>query len=294
MTASTRTEGEGRPTMEVGRIQVTALLDGIADIDPIAEAFPGAPPAELLAGRERYPGVYGENDAWRLRVRAWLIRAQGSLILVDTGIGVEGAPGPGWFGATGDLMPQLHAEGISPGDINQVIITHVHDDHVGGSVTSGGEPAFPSARYIVQTADLAWLRGLAAGGGDDLEFWNTLLKPLVDKGVMQEVEGTLELVSGVEVQLFPGHTPGHQVVRIASEGQHLVISGDAFTHPMQLSHPDWANMSDDAPVLAAASRRRLIAGFSSQPDMVLAPTHFTEPFGQLTFEPDDQVGWKAV
>ena len=294
MTSSIPTQGQDRRTLEVGGIQVTALLDGIADIDPIAEAFPGAPPAELLAGRERYPGVYGENDAWRIYIRAWLIRAQGSLILVDTGIGVEGAPGPGWFGANGDLMPQLHAEGIRPGDIDQVIITHVHDDHVGGTVTSRGEPAFPAARYVVQTADLAWLRDSAAGGGDELEFWDTLLKPLVDKGVVQEVDGTAELASGVEVQLFPGHTPGHQVVRIASEGHHMVISGDALTHPMQLSHPDWTHMSDDDPAVAAASRRRLIAGFSSQPDMVLAPTHFTEPFGKLTFEPGDQVGWSAI
>lgn len=294
MTQSIRADGGDRPTVDVGHVRVTALLDGTRDIEPITESFPDVPAEQVLAYKERYPGVYGENGAWRLRIRAWLIRAPGALILVDTGIGVEGAPGPTWFGVTGDLMEQLQAEGIRPADINQVVITHVHDDHLGGSVTSGGDPAFPAARYVVQTADLGWQRALAAQDEEARVSWDTLLQPLADKGVVQEVEGTAELASGVQAQLLPGHTPGHQVVRVASEGRRLVVSGDAFTHPMQLSHPDWANMSDDAPVIAATSRRRIIAELGSHPGMVLAPAHFAEPFGRMTFGPDRLAGWRAV
>jgi len=294
MTQSIRADGGDRPTVDVGHVRVTALLDGTGDRDPMTESFPDVPAEQLMAYKERYPGVYGVNDTWRLRIRAWLIRAAGSLILVDTGIGVEGTPGPGWFGATGDLMTQIEAEGIRPADINVVAITHVHDDHLGGTVTSGGEPAFPAARYVLQTADLSWQRDLAAHNDEDRAVWSTLLQPLVDKDVIQEVAGTAELATGVQVQLLPGHTPGHQVVRVVSEGRRLIISGDAFTHPMQLSHPDWANMLDDAPVIAATSRRRLIAELGSHPGMVLAPTHFTEPFGRLTFGPDHLAGWEAV
>jgi glyoxylase-like metal-dependent hydrolase (beta-lactamase superfamily II) len=294
MTQSIRADGGDRPTVDVGHVRVTALLDGTGDRDPMTESFPDVPAEQLMAYKERYPGVYGVNDTWRLRIRAWLIRAAGSLILVDTGIGVEGTPGPGWFGATGDLMTQIEAEGIRPADINVVAITHVHDDHLGGTVTSGGEPAFPAARYVLQTADLSWQRDLAAHNDEDRAVWSTLLQPLVDKDVIQEVVGTAELATGVQVQLLPGHTPGHQVVRVVSEGRRLIISGDAFTHPMQLSHPDWANMLDDAPVIAATSRRRLIAELGSHPGMVLAPTHFTEPFGRLTFGPDHLAGWEAV
>ena len=294
MTQSIPAGGGDRPTVDVGYHRVTALLDGMRDIDPIVEAFPDVPVDQLLAYAERYPGVYGDHGAWRLRIRAWLIRAPGSLVLVDTGIGVEGAPGLAWFGATGDLMNQIHAEGIRPEDIDLVVITHVHDDHLGGTVTSDGDPAFPTARYVVQTADLAWQRGLAGEDEEARAFWDTQLQPLLDKGVVQEVAGTAELTSGVEVQLLPGHTPGHQVVRVASEGRRLVISGDAFTHPMQLSHPDWANVSDDAPVITATSRRKLIAELGSHPGMVLAPTHFTEPFGRMTVGPDHLAGWRAV
>jgi glyoxylase-like metal-dependent hydrolase (beta-lactamase superfamily II) len=294
VTQSLRAEPGERPFVDVGHIRVTALLDGVGDIEPITEAFPDAPAEALLAYRERYPGVYGESDAWRLRIRAWLIRSPQALILVDTGIGVEGAPGPKWFGATGRLMEEVRAEGISPADIDLVVITHVHDDHLGGTVTVGGDPAFPAARYVVQTADLAWQRASAAENDEERASWNTLLQPLMDKGIVQEVDGTVALTPGIEVQLFPGHTPGHQVVRVSDEARRLVISGDAFTHPMQLSHPDWANESDDTPAIADTSRRKLIAELGSHPGMVLAPTHFAEPFGRMTFGPDHLAGWNAV
>ena len=294
MTQSLRTDGSGRPTVDLGHVRVTALLDGRGDIGPITESFPDAPADELLAYKGRYPGVYSEDDQWHLWIRTWLIRAAGSLILVDTGIGGENAPGRAWFDAPGELVAELEAEGIRPADINLVVITHVHEDHVGGTVTSAGDPAFPAARYVVQTADLAWQRALAPVDEEARAVWDTLLQPLVNKDVIQEVEGTAELASGVQVQLLPGHTPGHQVVRVSSEGRRLVISGDAFTHPMQLSHPDWPNVSDDAPVIAATSRRKLIAELGSHPGMVLAPTHFAEPFGRMTFGPDHLAGWRPV
>lgn len=294
MTKGLRSQEGDRPVVNVGHVRVTALLDGVGDLSRITEAFPDAPREKLLAYKERYPGVYGERDAWRLRIRAWLIRAAGSLILVDTGIGMDGVPGPRWFGMTGDLMQELAAEGVRPADINAVVITHVHDDHTGGGVTPGSAPAFPAAHYVVQTADIAWQRELAAEDEEGRASWDTLMQPLLDADVVQEIDGTVELATGVEAQLLPGHTPGHQVVRVASEGRRLVISGDAFTHPAQLSHPDWANDSDDVPVIAASSRRRLIAELGSHPGMVLAPTHFAEAFGRLTVGPDHLAGWQAV
>ncbi|MEA2579512.1 MAG: hypothetical protein QOE83_404 [Actinomycetota bacterium] len=294
MTQNLRAEPGERPFVDVGPIRVTALLDGVGDIEPITEAFPDVPAEDLLAYRDRYAGVYGEGDAWRLRIRSWLIRSPHASILVDTGIGVEGAPGLNWFGAPGRLMEELQAEGITPADIDLVVITHVHDDHLGGTVTADGDPAFPAARYVVQTADLAWQRAFAAENDQERASWNTLLQPLIDKDIVQEVNGTVALTPGIEVHLFPGHTPGHQVVRITDEARRLVISGDAFTHPMQLSHPNWANESDDTPDIADTSRRKLIAELGSHPGMVLAPTHFAEPFGRMTFGADHLAGWKAV
>jgi glyoxylase-like metal-dependent hydrolase (beta-lactamase superfamily II) len=294
MSQDQRDQTGTRASLDIGPIRVTALLDGIGDAAPLVEAFPGAPVEQVLAYKDRYPGVFGADDAWQLIIRAWLIRAGGTLILVDTGIGGDNAPGPSWFGSTGKLMEELKAEGVAPTDVDIVVITHIHDDHLGGTVDAGGAPAFPDARYVVGSADLAWQRGLAAKDEYELAYWNTLLQPLADADQLGEGDDTVDLAAGVRTRHVPGHTPGHQAVQIASDGRRLLITGDAFTHPMQLEHPDWTNMSDDDPAGAEASRRTLIAESASDPQLLLAPTHFTEPFGRITTGPDDLADWRAV
>ncbi|MEP7060169.1 MAG: MBL fold metallo-hydrolase [Actinomycetota bacterium] len=282
-----------RPTLEIGQITVTALLDGAADAGPMADSFPGAPQDQALAYRDRYPGVFGANDGWHLIVRTWLIRAEGTLILVDTGIGRDGAPGPEWFGSNGRLLEELEADGVAPADVDTVVITHIHDDHLGGTVVAG-KPAFPEARYVIQTADISWQRELATKSEEDHAFWNILLQPLEDAGLLHEIQGDAELVSGVRAQLMPGHTPGHQVVRVGSGTERLLISGDAFTHPMQLEHPDWTNVSDNDPAGAAASRRKLITELGSDPGLLIAPTHFEGPFGRVSPGQDGLSGWRSL
>ena len=136
------------------------LLDGVRELDgPIAEYFPGVPAEELRSFRAKAPGVYAEDGGWRLHVRMWLIRHANGLMLVDTGVGQLGAPGPQWFGVAGALPSSLRGTGATPDDIDTVVLTHVHDDHVGGTVTlSGGAPApaFPRATYVLQRADRTW------------------------------------------------------------------------------------------------------------------------------------------
>ena len=115
---------------DVGNLEILALMDGDRELGSITEeAFPDAPAEALMAYRDRYPGVYGEHDGWQLRIRAWLIRHPGGVILVDTGIGQAGAPGVEWFGAAGRLHDVLHETGTPPDAIDTVVISHVHDDH---------------------------------------------------------------------------------------------------------------------------------------------------------------------
>ncbi|MEA2551636.1 MAG: hypothetical protein QOE25_1405 [Actinomycetota bacterium] len=294
MSEEPQTHTNARPSLDIGQIRVTALLDGERDIDNMANAFPGAPLEQSLTFRDRYPGVFGADDTWHLIIRAWLIRAAGALILVDTGIGGETAPGPEWFGSTGKLIDELAAEGIAPADVDTVVITHIHDDHLGGTVDADGKPAFPDARYVIHAADLAWQRDLATKHDDDRAYWDTLLQPLSDAGLLDEAEGSVDIAAGVRTEHVPGHTPGHQVVRATSDGRQLLITGDAFTHPMQLAHPEWTNASDDDPMTAEASRRELLAGSASGPDLLLAPTHFEQPFGRIVADPEGVASWRAI
>jgi len=260
----------------------------------VTDAFPGGPPDQLLAYRSRYPGVYGANDRWRLRIRAWLVRHPRGVILVDTGVGQPGAPGPEWMGAAGDLPHALREAGAEPESIDTVVISHVHDDHIGGTVRFEGEtpvPAFPNARHIVQRADLEWQREAARESEEDETIWRTLLAPLEAAGLIDAVDGDTDLVEGIQLHHLPGHTPGHQVVRLHSEPDRAIIGADIFNHPAQISHPDWFAETDADHALAAASRRAMLAELASHPGTVFAPAHLAEAFGEVRNGPDGLTGW---
>jgi glyoxylase-like metal-dependent hydrolase (beta-lactamase superfamily II) len=281
--------------IDIGYLELFALLDGDVESDePIVDAFPGAPADQLLAYRARYPGVYAPGDGWHLRIRAWLVRHPRGVMLVDTGVGQRGAPGPEWMGAPGDLPSALREAGATPESIDTVVITHVHDDHIGGTVGfEGGTPvpAFPNARYLVQRADLEWQRAAAHESEEDEAIWRILLAPLEAAGVIDAVDGDTDLVEGIQLHLMPGHTPGHQVVRLRSDPDRAIIGSDIFNHPAQVSHPDWFSATDTDHALAAASRRAMLAELASHPGTLYAPTHLTEAFGDVKNGPDGLTGW---
>ena len=103
-------------SLTVGHIEVLALLDGVRDLDgPMTDSFPDVPADELEAvPRARCPACTATTGAWRLHVRAWLMRHPGGVVLVDTGVGQPGAPGPSWFGAPGQLLEALREAGTPP------------------------------------------------------------------------------------------------------------------------------------------------------------------------------------
>ena len=280
----------------MGSVEVLTLLDGVRDIETsIVEAFEDAPAEGILAYRERHPGIYGDGGAWRLFVRAWLLRHPRGTLLVDTGIGTTVSPA--WFGADGALLAVLSSAGVSPGEIDTVAISHVHDDHIGGTVDHDGKPIFESARHLVQRADWEWQRRKAAedeAGEEDRPIWETLLVPLEEAGLVEIVDGDVELTDLVRLRLLPGHTPGHQVVEVRSEGSRFIVTADAFNHPAQLEHPEWPSGPDNDHALAETSRRRLVEDLATEPGTVIGPTHFADAFGRVARDAAGELAWEPV
>lgn len=283
-------------TLTVGHIEVLALLDGDRELDgSIEESFRDVPAEPLLAFRDRAPGVYGDQGGWRLRVRAWLLRHPGGLALVDTGVGRRGAPGPEWFGAEGAVLDVLHETGTPPDAIDTVVLTHVHDDHIGGTVVFADEqepvPAFPRARYLLQRADRDWQAELARVDEEDATIDTLLLQPLERSEQLVMLDGDHDVAEGIQLHPAPGHTPGHQIVRLRSKGTRAIITADAFNHPIQMPHPDWPSGPDSVPAQAAATRRTLLAELFSHPGTTIAPTHLAEAFGEVRPGPDGLATW---
>jgi glyoxylase-like metal-dependent hydrolase (beta-lactamase superfamily II) len=280
----------------VGDYEIFALHDGVQDCDRMADAFPVADQDQLMAYKTRYPGVYGNDDLWRLTIRAWLIRHPGGQILLDTGIGPETAPGFEWFHAAGELHAALAEVGTSAAEIPTVVLSHVHDDHIGGTATGDGKPAFPNASYMVQRADVDFLRGLAESGSEEHRVsWDVSMAPLEAAGVLVTLDGDTDIAPGIRVHHRPGHTPGHQVLRIgAADGSRILLSADTFNHPAQFAHPDWPSGPDNDPETAAATRRDVLAELATEAGTMIAPTHFGESFGYLVAGVDHEPSWEPV
>jgi len=278
-----------RATRTVGTIDVTAIVDADLELDPITEAFPDIPPEPLIADDEAATSVRTDAGNWRLRVRAWLIRHPAGPFLVDTGIGGPTSPTAAWVPSPGVLAEALGDLGAAPSDIPTLVITHVHDDHIGGLLDEHGQPTFPDARHVVQRADLEWQRALGRENDEERAIWG-LLAPLESAGLLDVVEGDRMLADGIALHHLPGHTPGHQIVRINDGGAHLTISADTWNHPLQLMHPEWPSGPDNDHAGAAEARQLLRQAIAAEPGTIVAPTHFAEPFVRID-ERADGAAW---
>lgn len=278
--------------IQVGDVEVLPLLDGVQPLDgQIADSFPAVPADAWPAANASFPELVADDGCWRLHVRCTLLRTTARAILVDTGVGHTLSPA--WFGANGRLVEELAAAGVSASEVDTVVITHVHDDHIGGTVTVSGEPAFPNARYLIQRADLEWQRAWAGKEEEDRVIFETLLRPLEEALVLRSLDGKETLVEGIRARPAPGHTPGHQIVDVGTRDDRLLITGDAFNHPAQLANPEWHGKSDDDPEVANATRRSLLEEVTDSP-AVLAPSHFARPFGRVVSTGPGPVTWEPI
>jgi len=280
-------------TRTIGPVEITSVIDADFGAGPITETFPDMPEDALLSDDADATAVRTADGQWRILVRAWLLRHPDGTFLFDTGLGGAGSPTQSWADTPGTLLAELRELGVAPGDVGTVALSHVHDDHVGGLLDADGAPAFPNARHIVQRADIEWLRKLAAESDEDRAVWG-LLAPLEDAGVLDPIEGDRRLADGVELHHLPGHTPGHQILRVVAGAERLTISADTWNHPAQLAHPEWPSGPDDDHAGAADARRTLLGEILEHPGSVVAPTHLSVPFLTIETSPEGTPTWRPA
>lgn len=229
-----KTQAPGYYRMMLGDFEVTALNDGTVDL-PMDKLLTGAKPGQVArALQHAYLGVPLETS-----VNGYLINTGAKLVLVDTGAA-------SLFGPTlGKLLGHLKAAGYQPEQVDEIYITHLHGDHVGG-LLSEGKPAFPNAvvridqreaDYWLSEANMAKAPEAAQGG-----FKGAMMsiKPYQEAGRFKPFEGSpqgVELVPGVRAVSTYGHTPGHNVYVAESKGQKLAIWGDLM-HVAAVQFPD--------------------------------------------------------
>ncbi|MFF8841825.1 MBL fold metallo-hydrolase [Streptomyces sp. NPDC015127] len=261
--------------------QVLALLDATGTFfKPAALAFPGADAGAWAKAAAVDPGAAGPHGAWLLDFRCFAVpRPGGRWLLVDAGVGPAEGPGAEWCPVPGRLPWVLADAGIDPADVETVVLTHLHEDHVGWSMAAKGEPMFPGARYVVQRAETE-----ALDRQDPV--WDWVVQPLCDAGQLQAADGALRLGGGVELLPTPGHTPGHQSVLVTGQrpgDRDVMITGDALVHAVQLADPAVAYAHERDPAAARVSREALLA-LAVERRALLGTAHLTRSFVEPSAE----------
>jgi glyoxylase-like metal-dependent hydrolase (beta-lactamase superfamily II) len=258
---------------------VIALLDatGPFTLGPLEATFPEATEDDWRRAAELDPDAAGADGGWHLAFRCFAIRRPaGRFVLVDAGVGHAGSPAADWAPAPGRLPEALTAAGIDVGDVDTVVLTHLHGDHVGWTVGPDGAPMFPNARYVVQDVEL---HVLETSGIESL--LDAIVRPLRRAGQLDPIEGRAELThaAGQRVTLLPtpGHTPGHQSVLVESDAGDVLITGDVAVHAVQLVNPEVSYAYESYPPAARQTRHTLLAAATTR-SALLATAHLNQPF----------------
>jgi glyoxylase-like metal-dependent hydrolase (beta-lactamase superfamily II) len=266
-------------SIRVGRVEVVALCDAVvASSSPGSGSYPNVDEHRWREARERHPQVFAEDGRWRFHIHQYAVRVDGRSFLLDTGVGPTSAPAFGWSGVAGSLPTELADMGVDPRSVELVLISHVHDDHIGWNVTDAGAPTFPNARYVIHRAD--WDLMANATDEEDREIFTTTLEPLEHAGVVQLSEAAFAVTDELRLEHAPGHMPGHQVLAIDSDGERALLCADLVNHPVQLLQPGLAGASDMDPVGANATRSAWLERIVRD-GRTVAPAHFAQPFGTI-------------
>ncbi len=219
-------------------------------------------------------------------IHSWVLRVDGKVILVDTCVGnhKDRSSFPVYDRLDLPYLARLKAAGVSPEDVDMVMCTHLHADHVGWNTRLENGvwvPAFPNARYLMSGVEHAWAAGQAAdpaATGVDINAYNDSVLPIVEAGRHVFVEGTETVAPGLSLRPIPGHTPGHTGLVLDSRGERAFFTGDALHFPQQVPLWHWPVVFDHDPAEGATSRQRILE-HCAEHDALLLPTHFPAPFG---------------
>lgn len=285
-TESSKTQEQQVPgfyRQQVGAFTVTALYDGYTQISPtLLKGLDANEIQSLIAGKFQAKGDNGVQTA----VNGYLIEANNKHILVDTGAAQ-------CFGPTlGNIVNNLRAAGYQPAQVDTVLLTHMHPDHMCGLTTEDGKAVFPNAQvWAAKNESDFWLDNKKSdtypeGLQSTMKIAQRVAAPYIAKNALHTFNDESEILPGIIAMASPGHTPGHTSYRLHSGDDTLLIWGDiVHSHAVQFPHPE-VSVEFDVDGAKAVSSRKALMEQAAEKSWMVAGAHLPFPgIGHVKKEP---------
>jgi glyoxylase-like metal-dependent hydrolase (beta-lactamase superfamily II) len=268
-------------TFHLGSVTIDRVLDIDEIFFPSDYLFPDATRSAVDELSHGFVDEQFDRDSGMMRqaFAAYLIRGAGPTVLVDAGVGRgKHRPFHPWHRRTDDyFLRNLAAVGCTTADVDYVVSTHLHADHVGWNtelVDGVWVPTFERARYLLARPEIAMLdEEYVADPEVCLGSYRDSIVPLREHGVADLFDDEHHLSDEISLSVRPGHTPGTTVVRVASGSETAFITGDVIHHEVQLLKPEWSSAFCFEFDRAAAVRRRTLTEVA-ETGAILMPAHF--------------------
>ncbi|ACS80721.1 MBL fold metallo-hydrolase [Maridesulfovibrio salexigens] len=283
----------------VGSARITRIEETLITtmtLDHLIPEWGGQDGIEKIALEQRsLEGNISENIV--LSVHSWLVELEGRVLLIDTGIGNGKIRefNAAFHNLNTSFLHRLKAVGIIPEQIDFVLLTHLHADHVGwNTVCRDGHwiPTFPNATYVFSEKELSFF-STPEGASRRVVFEDSVL-PVIESGqaVLIKDEGGKPF-EAFSFKATPGHSSGHMVISLHSDAQEAIFVGDTMHNPIQVIRPDWNSVFCYDSKLARKSRQQVLH-YAAESGAVLFPSHFHGSCAGKVIRNKDGFIWQPI
>ncbi len=254
-------------SFRVGELEVTQLSDGSFGRDA-RNFFDGVDTNDWT----RACGISTSDEPVPWAYSGYLVQGDGHTTLVDTALGQRECE-PGMLSCA--EFPQRLAEaGVDSAKVDVLVHSHLHWDHIGWDVTSEGAISYPNAEvHLSRTEFEFWMTPHPDAPERHVRFANEHFRPLLDAGQVRTFDGDTQVTPSITMIATPGHTPGHTVQLVQSQGEAVILVGDAMHHWTHVEHHDWLSIHEWDRAQSKEARRR-ICELAIETDALVTGPHF--------------------
>ena len=270
---------------KLGELEIHRAIESEVPIFDTFTFFPDATREVVEANKDWLMPRYIDPETIEviLCIQSYVIKTSHHTILVDTCVGNhKSRPArPSWHMQNAPFIEELARVGVHPEEVDFVLCTHLHVDHVGWNtklLDGRWVPTFPNAKYIFSRNEFElWAARYEKGETVPVPLvYEDSVLPIVEAGQAIIVEDTHQIDDGMWLEPAPGHTPGHVMLNLKSGEETALMSGDVIHHPLQLIRPQWSSRACEDPQLSAVSRTKMLERVADT-NTLLCPAHFGSP-----------------